>query len=91
MRVNQVSTVTRYDLQFHPRETKLLLAHEKWRHRISVRAATNNKRHPNDQWGAATLTRTELSEVCDVLGVNSREWLAKNAERIAKLQHGGAP
>lgn len=69
VKLQQIETVTRYQIYFDPPEAAVLARHPKWRHRIG-------RRKSGQPGGDATLTKTELSEVCDALGVNGREWLA---------------
>lgn len=71
MKLQQVETVVRYQVYLEPPEAAVLGRHPKWRHRIG-------RRKSGQPGGDATLTKTELSEVCDVLGVNGREWLANS-------------
>lgn len=70
MRLAKIDTVTRYQVTFEPREVRVLQQHPKWRHRIGVRKT-------GWRGGDATLTKTELSEVADALGINAREWLTQ--------------
>lgn len=77
MKIRKVEVVTRYQVEFLPHETKVLRANEWWRERISVKQSQRNGRHPNDQWGRATLTKSEINRACDLLGVNGREFMAR--------------
>lgn len=80
MKLSKVEHVVRYQISFDPGEVQALLQHPKWMHRIGVRKS-------GWRGGDMTLTMTEFSEVCDALGVNAREWMARHradeARRIA--------
>lgn len=77
MKLHRVQTVQRFDVTLEPEEAELLLAHPKWKHRVG-----NPK--PPQTTRDATLTKKELNAVCDVLGVNGREWLAAALSRKVK-------
>jgi hypothetical protein len=70
MRLEKTEVVVRYQVRFDPKEVAVLKRHARWQHRIGLR------RHP-DRGGDATLTKTELSQVADALGINAREWLTR--------------
>lgn len=74
MKVHKVETVTRYQVTFDPRETALLLADEKWCHVVSTKCSVHNG--TGGMFCAATLTKAQINQVCDLLGVNGREWFA---------------
>lgn len=74
MRITQSATVVRYDVTFTPLETKLLLAHPAWRHRVAITGNGTNR------YGAATLTKSQINDVCDVLGINGREFMQRYAD-----------
>jgi hypothetical protein len=83
MKLHKLETVIRYQVSFTPGETTRLLAHPKWQHRIGV---TQNR--GRSRWAGATLTRSEINDVCDVLGINGREFLGRY-ERDEEATHGG--
>lgn len=69
MRILQREIVTRYMVSFTPGETKKLAAHPVWQHHIG-------RVGRGDKSSQATLSRKEINAVCDVLGVNGREFMA---------------
>lgn len=73
MKIHRAETVIRYQVSFTPHEVEKLCLHAKWRNRIGVRPAGHG-RSPGS--GDAMLTKTEINDVCDVLGINGREYMA---------------
>ncbi len=73
MRILRTETVVRYDVDFSPRETRTLKQHAKWSPLISTKASEHNG---NVTIGRATLTKRQINDVCDVLGINGREFMA---------------
>lgn len=73
MKITRAETVVRYQVSFTPREVEKLCLHTKWRNRIGIRPMG----HGAPRFGDAMLTKTEINDVCDVLGINGREIMSK--------------
>lgn len=72
MKISTVETVTRYRVWFTPGELNKLRQHDdvsRWL--FTTRTARGNL------MGHAQLTKSQINRVCDVLGINGREWMAK--------------
>jgi hypothetical protein len=76
VRIHKTETVVRYQVTFSPDETRTLMAHPEWQHVISTKCAVNNG-HRGNAIGGATLTKRQLNDVCDVIGVNGRAVFAE--------------
>jgi len=63
-------SITRYQVTFTPEETAALKRTRRWHNAVSTRSAENNSR---PLYGTATLTKSQISQICDELGVNGRE------------------
>lgn len=88
MKVHKVETVTRYHVTFEPHETKVLRAHPKWQRIVSIAGSRDNVRQrAGVVFGAAMLTKKQINEICDVLGVNGREFMARALDSLP-VQHG---
>jgi hypothetical protein len=74
VRIHSHETVTRFQVAFDERETETLLAHPEWKLHISTKMAEHNG-HQRLR-GAAQLTRGQINDICDVLGINGREFMA---------------
>jgi hypothetical protein len=75
MRIVKVEYVTRYQINFTPNETRALLAHPEWSVIVSTKSSQHNGRGDRPS-GCAMLTKKQINEVCDVLGINGREFMA---------------
>lgn len=73
MRILQQEVVTRYCVEFSPGETKALRKHPVWSLIIGLRS------NGGGVTAAATLTKTQINQVCDVLGINGREFMQQHA------------
>lgn len=71
MRIVKSETVVRYQVEFSPREMAVLDQHPNW-----CQVVHPCTKHGCDSWGAATLTKRQINDVCDALGVNGREFMA---------------
>ncbi len=71
MKICKAETVVRYSVVFSPGESRTLRAHPKWKHRIG----------DNGGAGAAmgNFSKKEINAICDVLGINGREFFAQHA------------
>lgn len=69
-------------MSFTALEIDLLAKHPKWSTRIVAGGTKMDRRGGMrlQRRGQATLTRSEINDVCDVLGVNGREWLSKHVD-----------
>lgn len=74
MKINRTETVVRYDVTLTPWETSVLRNHSKWQAVVSIKSSEHNG---GPLFGCATLTRTQINDVCDVIGVNGREFMAR--------------
>lgn len=75
MRIVKVEVVTRYQVEFTPAETRVLSKYERWAKVISITSSIHNG-HGRNPMGRATLTKRQINDVCDELGVNGREFMA---------------
>ncbi len=81
MKVSTVETVTRYRVWFTPGEIRKLLEPEDTRHWLFVtRTARGNVQ------AHAQLTKSQINRVCDVLGVNGREWMERHLPNAKESQ-----
>ena len=72
MKLNKIErAVTRYQVTFSPGETKQIAADKRWNNIIRPR-----KTNRGNVTAMAMLTKSQINEVCDFLGVNGREWFA---------------
>lgn len=71
MKLNKIERgVTRYQVSFTSGETRRIAADPRWHNIIRPhRTARGNLT------ALAMLTKVQINEVCDLLGVNGREWL----------------
>ncbi len=83
MKIHSVETIVRYQVTFSPRETKLLRRRPKWANIISV---ASSKTKGGAWWGCAQLTKSQISEICDILGINAREFMASQNPHKQPLQ-----
>lgn len=77
MKIHRAETVVRYHIAFDPHEAKDLDGHPVLRNKIHVRPDRGGGRY--SRGADAMLTRSEINEVCDALGVNGREFMARYA------------
>lgn len=63
--------ITRYQVSFTPYEVTRLKGERRW-HNIIRETRTSR----GNITAMATLTKSQINEVCDFLGVNGREWFA---------------
>jgi hypothetical protein len=80
MKIVKIECVTRYQINFTPAETRTLLAHPRWSAAISTRSSVHNG-HGHNPAGCAMLTKKQINDVCDVLGINGREFMAQAKEK----------
>lgn len=69
MRIEKKSPVVMLQVAFDPGETRLLRAHPKWASRISVSGSRNNGHAPDNLSGRMSVSRSQLQEIADVLGL----------------------
>lgn len=75
MRIVKIEHVTRYQINFTPPETRVLMKHPTWSSVVSIKSSQHNG-HGRNPAGCAMLTKKQINEVCDVLGINGREFMA---------------
>lgn len=80
MKIVKIEHVTRYQVNFTPSETLTLLEHPDWRMVVSTKSSQHNG-HGHNPAGCAMLTKKQINEVCDTLGINGREFMAGVAGR----------
>lgn len=91
MKIVKVEVATRYQINFTPAETHVLLKHPKWSAIVSTKSSEHNG-HGSNPAGCAMFTKKQINEVCDVLGINGREFMASAVppsvldEVLAKLE-----
>lgn len=84
MKIHRAETVVRYHVSFLPHEAKVLDQHEVWSKVMHVRPARSYQANCQYHRGAeAALTRNQINDICDVLGVNGREFMASLPEMAA--------
>ena len=69
MRIDRHDVVVRYQVRFNERESEMLLEHPEWKRWLNV-----NQRTGDGNRTIATLTRTQLRAVVELLGIDD-EWL----------------
>lgn len=77
MKIHRAETVVRYHITFDPREAKVIDEHPMLRNKIRVRPDRGGGRY--SRGADAMLTRADINDVCDALGVNGREFMARYA------------
>jgi hypothetical protein len=75
MKIHRAETVIRYQIAFDPHEAEVLDDHPALRSKIHVRPDRGGGRY--SRGADAMLTRSEVNDVCDALGVNGREFLSR--------------
>lgn len=75
MKIHRAETVVRYHVTLDPHEAKTIDQHPTLRTKIHVRPDRGGGLYLR---GAdAMLTRADINEICDALGVNGREFMAR--------------
>ena len=69
--------VTRYQVSFTPGEAKLIAQSKRWAPIIRQQESSRG-----NVFAMATLTKHQINEVCDYLGVNGREWFAQQGVTV---------
>lgn len=77
MRIVKSETVVRYQVEFTPKETRTLLEHQDWRQIISTKSSRHNG-YGSNPIGKAMLTKRQINDACDVLGINGREFMHRS-------------
>ena len=75
VKIHRAETVVRYHITFEPHEAKVLDEHPTLRHKVHVRPDRGGGRY--SRGADAMLTRSDINEACDALGVNGREFMAQ--------------
>lgn len=74
MKIHRAETVVRYHVTFEPHEAKVLDSHPVLRTKVHVRPDRGGGLY--SRGADAMLTKAEINDVCDALGVNGREFMA---------------
>jgi len=78
MKIHRAETVIRYHITFDPHEAKMLDEHPTLRSKIHIRPDRGGGRY--SRGADAMLTKSDINEACDALGVNGREFMSRYAD-----------